>query len=599
MRRLTLISSLLVLCCACSRVAPENVSLSFGSGAVRMALCMDRSAGVNSDALLDESLVKIYNGDFSGMIRRYAYKDLPSEIILASGSYRMDIEAGEMVKPQPDSASWNLKSYKGSQNFTIEAGTTQTISITAGIYNVVSIVNFDPSIDEFLQEGYTFSIGPDLNRASQYITYTGAESGREAYFITTDAQSDLYWYFSGTVKSSGNAVTKGGVIEGASRGKSYTLTPKYINRDGYLSFALSVNYDVEEVDDMIVFEPVSTGLKASKQSEIWAGHATIHADVDEVEFQDPEKIKFSYSSNGTDWTTIDSSRDAQGEYSGIMKGLKGNTTYSYKLVIDGQVIGDAFTLTTDKATQLPNYTFETTSNAESSKYTSFYDPSSSEKELQTKFWDSGSSGSTTAGASYAICYSDSDVPSGIGSTKSARLQSLNAVIKFAAGNLFVGEFAGLVGTSGGMVNFGRPWNGARPTAVRFWYKYLGGKVDKGCSYITTSEYDLFCIKVACGTWSHTKYGGSASCPVQVNTTKESTFWDYPKLPETIAYCVFEERGNGSLGAWKQVTIPLTYYTETEYPTVFVVSAAASKYGDYFAGSYSSKLYLDNFELVYE
>lgn len=598
MKRIILLLAAMACFCSCERAHMEEASLQ-GSGTVRTRLAIERSAGVNAEQLLQGSVIKIYNGDFSGMIRQYKYPEMPSEIILNSGSYRMTVEAGEIVKENPDSASWNLKSYKGSKNFNVVPGESGSVELSAGICNVVSIVKFDASLDEYLQDDYTFTIGTDLESEGHSLTYTAAESGHEGYFIVDNDETDLVWHFTGKTKSDRDVVADGSV-KAAQRGKSYTLTPKYISNEGYLNFGVSVSYDVEEIKDLIVFEPVSTSLVESARTEIWAAHATVHANVDEGEFPDPSKIKFAYSSDGSNWLEAGSSRDAQGEYSGLLKGLTPSTTYTYKLVIDGQDVANTLTLTTDAAPQLPNYTFETISNAESNNWTSFYDPNSSDPRLQTKFWDSGSSGSAgMLGSKYAICFTDSSVPDGIGSTKSARLQSTYAVVKFAAGNLFVGEFAGLVGTSGGKVNFGRPWSGARPSKVRFWYKYLGGKVEYECQYIKKTDYDICDIKVAIGTWPSSKYGGTSTCPVQVNTTDVKTFWDYTKLPETIAYCEFEEIGTGSLGEWKQVTIPLTYYSETEYPTIFVVSAAASKYGDYFAGSSISALYLDNFELIYE
>jgi len=87
--------------------------------------------------------------------------------------------------------------------------------------------------------------------------------------------------------------------------------------------------------------------------------------------------------------------------------------------------------------------------------------------------------------------------------------------------------------------------------------------------------------------------------VQVNTGNSATFWNYSALPETIAYGCLEERGNGGSGEWKQVTIPLNYTNETTFPTHILISCAASKYGDYFAGCSDSALWLDNFELLYE
>ena len=81
-------------------------------------------------------------------------------------------------------------------------------------------------------------------------------------------------------------------------GKVYTLNVKYTIKDGELGFELEVDHSTEVIDDTIVFEPVSTGLAPSGIYEIWAGHATVHADVDEAEFSDPSAIKFAYRPQG-------------------------------------------------------------------------------------------------------------------------------------------------------------------------------------------------------------------------------------------------------------------------------------------------------------
>ena len=133
------------------------------------------------------------------------------------------------------------------------------------------------------------------------------------------------------------------------------------------------------------------------------------------------------------------------------------------------------------------------------------------------------------------------------------------VNKLAAGNLFCGEFAGLDGMNG-KVNFGRPFTG-RPTALRFWVKYQGGQVDyeggpEG-SKITTNDFDKGQIKFALGTWDKNKFGGTETCPVQVNTSNEKTFWPINSIEGTIAYADIVLQGDGSeiyhhLGCGKHV-----------------------------------------------
>lgn len=591
--------ALLAVLAGCSQ--KEDVAEVQAEGSLNISLEISESvkSAMSSDELLSTALIKIYKADFSGMVRSYVFSEAPSEIFLPVDEYRVDVEAGEMVKENPDSASWDQKSYKGQKTFTIVASQSQAVQVQAGINNVLTNVTFDPTIAENIASGFSFTIGTDAKDASKQLVYDASKDSKDGYFIVGGFEPSLYWTFNGTRIKDGSAVTKSGSIDNVQKGKRYHMTPKYTVHEGDITLDLLVDYDTEIIDDMVIFEPVSTGLSDTPKDEIWAGHVTLHADVDESEYSDPSKIKFSYTLHNTAaWQTVDAVRASEGVYSAVVKGLNGSTVYDYKLVINGEDIGDPKSITTDAATPLPNYCFEVVSHTESSDWDSFFDPNSSDPTCRKKFWDSGSSASAgMLGSSYAICYSDTDVPSGAGSSKSARLESKTAAGKMAAGNLFVGEFAGLDGLNG-KVNFGRSWS-SRPTGVRLWYKYKGGKVDKSCKYISTDEYDIASIQVAVGTWSYKKYGGTKDCPVQVNTGDQSTFWSYPDLPETIAYGKFEERGNGNTGNWKQITIKLDYKSEKDFPTYIIVSTAASKYGDYFAGSSSSRLWLDKFELLYE
>ena len=50
--------------------------------------------------------------------------------------------------------------------------------------------------------------------------------------------------------------------------------------------------------------------------------------------------------------------------------------------------------------------------------------------------------------------------------------------------------------------------------------------------------------------------------------------------------------------WTKLEIPLVYVDENTRPNAVVISCAASGYGDYFAGSTNSEMYVDDFEFVY-
>ena len=598
---------------ACSKYADDQSA----TGALTLRIVMPEQSeqqaaattptrAMSQDELLNSTVVKIYNGDFTGLVREFAYSDMTGPIYLPAESYRIDVHAGEEAKAKPAVASFDQKSYKGSQEFTVTAGTTTTVQVAASVSNAITAVTFDETVPTTFTD-YKFTIGLDAEDAAQQLVYTAANAGAEGYFIASGFEPSLYWTFSGTRIDGSEPFTKSGEIAAVEPGKKYTMNIKYTNRNGELAFDLVVDTSTDEIDDEIIFEPVSTGLSASSAYEIWAGHATVHADVDETEYG-TENIFFEYrpSVSEGEWSRIAATRDEEGVYSAVLKALTPETEYEYRLLVpdpqtkEPTVAGSSLTFTTEAAPAIPNGGFETISKTESSKFYSFYNPVSEIAADQTKWWDSGNAGSTYSISTTTITDPDTSVFKE--GAQSVRLHSETVMsVKFAAGNIFCGEFAGVDGTNG-RVNFGRPFSG-RPTALRFWVKYIGGKVDKAGgpegSALTTSDFDKGQIKFALGTWDNKKYGGSASCPVQVYTADKSTFWDISSIDGTIAYADIILQGDGSEGEWQQVTLTLDYKDETAIPKYIIISAAASMYGDYFAGSSGSRMWLDGMELIYE
>ena len=56
---------------------------------------------------------------------------------------------------------------------------------------------------------------------------------------------------------------------------------------------------------------------------------------------------------------------------------------------------------------------------------------------------------------------------------------------------------------------------------------------------------------------------------------------------------------GLVNGYEPFTIKLKYRDTTRKPSMIVIVAAASKYGDYFTGGKGSVLYLDEFSFVYD
>ena len=304
-----------------------------------------------------------------------------------------------------------------------------------------------------------------------------------------------------------------------------------------------------------------------------------------------------------------------GTFTAQINGLDPDTAYEV-YAYSGEDATDVWEFTTEPATMIPNGSFEYASKVAGKDYYKFYDPSCGVSDGMYMFWGSGNGEGSegvngSANLGIVITYIDTEIK--VDGRQSVRAQTSQMAGMLAAGNLFTGQFAGLVGTSGGMVNFGRPWT-TRPSALKIYCRYQTGKMDiiKGAPAgvsLTKDDYDMAEIKFAVGDWDYRKYGGSKSSPVHINTTDAGTFVDFSTDPSTIAngnlilhhdgYVLNgEAKVSASTGEWVEYTIPLNYRDMERMPTHIIVSCAASRFGDYFTGCSSSKLWIDAVELIY-
>lgn len=567
-----------------------------------------------NDEIIADAKVMIYKPAFEGLIREYKYSELPEYVYLpattGTDKYRIDVYVGERVKDTPTLASFDSKSYKGSAEFAVAADvvSTSAVEVVANICNVVTKVSFDQSVADAFESGYGLTVGYDNNT----LTYAAADSGKDGYFIIADDafEPEFTWNFAGKLNKDGSEFKSSGKFT-VEQGKRYVMSLKYVEKDGTLKFVVQVDKSLSEKNDQITFVPTSTGISTTKKYDIWARHITLRADVDEAEY-DGSKVYFEYRKVGDSaWTRAEAAiEESEGVYAKVIAGLEPETEYECQLIVypNGSdtaadpIAGKNFT--TAVAPAIPNGSFEDVNT--SGKYPLFY-------YTGEQWWDTGNAGSGDFGI--VICAVDTaDKKDG---NQSARLQSDWAVVKFAAGNLFSGEFGQVIGTSGGTVYFGRPFVG-RPSKVKFWVKgapaqvtTAGGPAGKE---LTTSDYDINQIRVALGTWTPAKYGGTAESPVLVNTTDTNTFVDFNTDAATIAYADLQITTDGTnytakingvadsatdWNTWKEVTINLEYHDLKTTPTHIIFSCAASMYGDYFAGGKESKMWIDKVELIYD
>ena len=392
---------------------------------------------------------------------------------------------------------------------------------------------------------------------------------------------------------------------------TYSKTPEQMK-----NFSQGLQVDVTAfgvTETWTIYAEISTISVELSKINPWTTSAYITA----MAIADRETI-FKYRAKGdSDWLQVDPADVTSdgGTFVANIKGLLPQTTYEVA-VRNGDQETPAQEFTTAPATKLPNASFEYASLVSGSSYYKFYDPACGVADGETMFWGSGNgegSEGINGSASMGIVITTVDKQTKVDGKQSVCAMTSQMAGILAAGNIFTGQFAGLVGTEGGKVNFGRPWT-TRPKALKLHCKYTTGKMDiigKMPVGVTLSkeDYDRAQIKVAIGTWSYRQYGGTATSPVLINTTDSKTFVDFNTDESTVANgeVIIYHNGyslNGSdrveseTGEWVEYTIPLNYHDLDTVPTHIIISCAASQYGDYFSGCSKSKLWLDAFELIY-
>lgn len=271
--------------------------------------------------------------------------------------------------------------------------------------------------------------------------------------------------------------------------------------------------------------------------------------------------------------------DEEGYFTLMLTHLKPATEYEYILTVDG-ASEDLKTFTTEAIDPVPNLSFDDWFKDGKSWYANV------DLSPEHYFWDSGNKGSNTVGEANPTSPEISDVIKG----KAARLESKTVAGVFAAGSLYTGSFGKVEGLNGASLNFGRPYTG-RPSALRGYYKYNSGVIDK-----TKDPYkELEGRRDSCHIYVALFSDWTAPFPVNTNT---GVFVDRTWNNESLL--AFGELIQGeTVKDYTSFRINLEYRDMVTKPTYILIVASASKYGDYFTGSTSSVLLLDELDLVFE
>lgn len=288
--------------------------------------------------------------------------------------------------------------------------------------------------------------------------------------------------------------------------------------------------------------------------------------------------------SASSWQTASDVTVSGTKFTATLTGLTGSTTYNYRVTVDGAA-GSEQSFTTVAAQELPNGSLEQWSFDQTKTGNDYYVPNADGET----FWGTGNEGSMSLQSIGNVTYPTDGV-----SGQAALLESKDALIKLAAGNLFTGDFGfDPDHTLDGLLTFGRSFT-SFPTALRLYYKYTSATIDK----IGDNVGDLASLK-----------GQPDMCHIYIALTdKQYTIknWsgnngNYRQLFDKddsgiIAYGEFIS--DKSTSSFQQIEIPIEYRANRT-PKYIIIVASSSRYGDYYIGGVGSKLWLDEMELVYE
>lgn len=283
----------------------------------------------------------------------------------------------------------------------------------------------------------------------------------------------------------------------------------------------------------------------------------------------------------TEWTRVPQSEVVAngGNFYARLIHLSPLTTYEGR-VFTGDTYGETIEFTTGSAVQVPNSSLDNwwLDGKIWNPWTEGSEP----------YWDTGNKGATTLGPSNSVPTDDTSSGTGWAAMLETKFVGIGVLGKLAAGNLFAGSYVKTDGTNG-ILSFGRPFT-QRPTKLRGYFKYTSSEIN----YASTEWTNLKGQPDSCIVWV-ALIDSDEPCEIRTNPKNRKLFNEND--PEVIAYGKMEY--GQTISSYIPFEFELEYKSTSRVPKYILITASASKYGDYFTGGSGSVLYLDDLELLYD
>uniref|UniRef100_UPI0035691D83 DUF4493 domain-containing protein n=1 Tax=Bacteroides fragilis TaxID=817 RepID=UPI0035691D83 len=491
--------------------------------------------------------------------------------------------------------------YWGQTEVTVVPKVNQNVNIECSLANVKVTVNYSADVKRYFSK-----LDCTVSNISGQLAFAKDES-RSGYFAVDDLNIALAL----TNTDGRSFVFESKPITGVKERQHYRInyTMKAHGTVGDVSITLDPSTREYNVN-------ISIPKEGNPSVNVWSDFADVTLPIPDGMHTSECNYRIHSIDNTSEWKTISNVEQIDGKLVARVIGLIPNTEYDFCFTIN-DIKGKITTVTTESQIALINGNFDDW--AQSGK--PWFPGTETEAKNKNSYWDSGNVGSTSSIMNVNPTYPESDDVHTVGG-KAAKLASqyvgFGTLGKFAAGNIYIGRYASTYTSKplGARIRFGREFT-SRPTQLKGWYKYTRGKsIDRGehnVEELNNSGGDKCAVYIALTDNEGLVDGDGVKTAFEIDNRAsdqpEKYIYQYTidlseANKDVIAYgSITDEESKGSFDesgnvVWKQFTIDLKYRDLTRKPKYIIVVASASKYGDFFTGSESSVMLIDDFELVY-
>lgn len=356
------------------------------------------------------------------------------------------------------------------------------------------------------------------------------------------------------------------------------LSPDLEGQTIDLSRPFEINVEAYgRVEVWTVFAEQAESVVTTVSADAWTNVAWVYGQA-EAGLENGVEYRLS---GATEWTRVpdDWITSSGGDFHARIIHLSPQTAYEAR-AFSGENYGETLSFTTGDVLQVPNTDLD-----DWWLDGKVWCPWS---EGATPYWDTGNKGATTIGQSNSVPTDDTSTGSGWAAMLETKFVGIGILGKLAAGNLFVGEYYKTDGTNG-ILHFGRPFT-ERPTRLRGQFKYTTAPID----YTSQGLEKLVGQPDTCIVWCALI---DQDTPFEIRTKPSNQQLFNPNGSYVVAY------GSMQCGETVPEYIPfefeLDYKSTSRIPKYILITASASKYGDYFTGGSGAVLYIDDLELLYD